>query len=72
MWTLLPPHSHEVPLDLPQSQALEKGTKIERGEEGLLTSGDDVEGGPSWGRGGHLRISLNSPVDEQTEFGEVK
>lgn len=55
------------PLDLPQSQALEKGTKIERGEEGLLTSGDDVEGGPPRGQGGHLGISLNSPVDEQTE-----
>lgn len=41
--------------------------KIEREEEELLTSVDDIESGPPMGHGGHYTISFNPPVDEETE-----
>lgn len=46
-----------------------KGMKIEREEEELLTSVDDIESGPPMGHGGHYTISFNPPVDEETEPG---
>lgn len=61
------PAAVRSPLDLPQSQALEKGMKMEGGKDGLLTSSDDFEGGLPMGHVGHYRISFNSPVKEETE-----
>lgn len=47
--------------------AFGKGMKIEREEDELLTTGDDMESGPPMGHGGHYTISFNPPVDEETE-----
>lgn len=42
--------------------------RIEREEDELLTSGDDMESGPPMGLGVHYTISFNPPGDEETEL----
>lgn len=55
------------PLGLAPFPPLKKGMKMEREEDRLLMSGDDVEGGPLMPHGGHYRISFHPPWNEETE-----